>query len=119
MFNDVKNIFLTLCSERSNLNNAILRSVKFVWHTALLYRINYIIYSVSDYFSHYIYPIRYVLNSMRRQICPISILLQLLEFCKMLLKFELIRRLMIKFPISLMESNAMIIYLASHPKLML
>ena len=40
-------------SER--FNNFLLKiNRKFVWHTAYLYRINYIIYGFSDYFSHYI-----------------------------------------------------------------
>ena len=40
-------------SER--FNNFLLKiNRKFVWHTAYHYRINYIIYGFSDYFSHYI-----------------------------------------------------------------
>ena len=40
-------------SER--FNNFLLKiNRKFVWYTAYLYRINYIIYGFSDYFSHYI-----------------------------------------------------------------
>jgi len=37
----------------------------------------------------------------------------------MLLEFEFVQRLVIEFPISPMESNAMIVYFAGYPKLML
>ena len=67
-------------SER--FNNFLLKiNRKFVWHTAYLYRINYIIYGFSDYISKYIKSMKifvtfYIFeNLFINTICDISVLI--------------------------------------------
>ena len=60
-----------------------------------------------------------VLNCMRRNLVPESILWQLLQFCKMFLQREFRQRFVVKLPIALVQRNAMVVNFAGYPELMI